>query len=42
MRAALAQEGADPDPAAPQAVAKSIRAQIDELAPILRALGLDK
>jgi tripartite-type tricarboxylate transporter receptor subunit TctC len=42
MRAALAQEGADPAPAAPEAVARSIREQIEELAPVLRALGLGK
>lgn len=42
MRAALAQEGADAAPAAPEAVARSIREQIDELAPVLRALGLGK
>jgi tripartite-type tricarboxylate transporter receptor subunit TctC len=42
MRAALAQEGADPAPASPEAVARSIREQIDQLAPVLRALGLMK
>jgi tripartite-type tricarboxylate transporter receptor subunit TctC len=42
MRAALAQEGADPAPAAPEAVARSIHEQIAELAPVLRVLGLAK
>lgn len=42
MRNALAQEGADPTPATPEAVARSIREQIDQLTPIARALGLDK
>lgn len=42
MRAALAQEGAEPAPAAPEAVARSIREQIDALAPVLRALALEK
>ena len=39
MRAALALEGADPAPATPEAVARSIREQIEQLAPIVRALG---
>jgi tripartite-type tricarboxylate transporter receptor subunit TctC len=40
MRAALAQEGADPAPASPDAVARSIREQIELWAPVVRSLGL--
>ncbi|MCC6532598.1 MAG: tripartite tricarboxylate transporter substrate binding protein [Burkholderiales bacterium] len=40
MRAVLAQEGAEPNPAEPQAVARSIRGQIQQWAPVVRALGL--
>jgi tripartite-type tricarboxylate transporter receptor subunit TctC len=40
MRAALAQEGADPEPASPKEVARSIREQVETLTPIVRQLGL--
>jgi tripartite-type tricarboxylate transporter receptor subunit TctC len=40
MRAALAQEGADPQPASPKEVARSIREQIETITPIVRELGL--
>ena len=42
MRKALAAEGADPAPATPDAVAASIREQIEQLTPIAQGLGLDK
>lgn len=42
MRNALNQEGAEPAPATPEAVARSIREQIEQLTPIAKALGLDK
>jgi tripartite-type tricarboxylate transporter receptor subunit TctC len=40
MRAALAQEGAEPAPATPEEVARSIREQIETLTPVVRKLGL--
>jgi len=40
MRTALAQEGADPNPAAPAAVAQSIREQVELWAPVVKTLGL--
>ncbi|OGA52600.1 MAG: hypothetical protein A3G24_11575 [Betaproteobacteria bacterium RIFCSPLOWO2_12_FULL_62_13] len=40
MRTALAQEGAEPNPATPAAVARSIREQVEQWAPVVRALGL--
>ena len=42
MRKALASEGAEPAPATPEAVAASIREQIEQLTPIAKRLGLDK
>ena len=42
LRNLLAQEGAEPAPAAPEAVARSIREQINQLTPIAQALGLEK
>ncbi|MBI4195298.1 MAG: tripartite tricarboxylate transporter substrate binding protein [Betaproteobacteria bacterium] len=40
MRTVLAQEGADPAPASPEAVARSIREQVQQMAPVVRSLGL--
>jgi tripartite-type tricarboxylate transporter receptor subunit TctC len=40
LRKALAQEGAEPAPASPEAVARYIREQIGQITPIAKALGL--